>query len=729
MIVFTFIIFISTSSSLVFAADDFNYIQYEIDSGQSNINLNDKTYTPGTVATINLNKDNITIKGKSSDSKAVLNNYGGNSTIMIISGNNTRLENLIFTNVNLNLMAGAISFKGSNLTIINCEFKTNKGAYGAIVLEESSRNAIIKDCIFIDNIATYSSPYGGLGGAINSFSSNTQIITCIFINNYAEKGGGSLYFRTGSNNVILECGFLNNKAPNGGAIWVDSTSNGLKITRSYFINNTANIHGGAIYNNADLTITASDFTNNKAGNNGGSIYTESSKPTNINEATKFINNTAKNGGAVYSNSIIYVKSSEFLSNYASDSGGALYLIKATNIQKGIFSGNIAFKNGGGIFSLNNVLANGCQFSRNVADYGSGIFSKSSLNIYSSVFSNNKAGCNLNIQLIDNIIKYGYSKIKINLVAHDNVRVSGADYSIYHSGSNKLVTINGKGISKSTVLSSYAIKINGIYVKTNSKSEAFLNIKTSPTYKWNNYVFTASFSGNSLYKNINSVLTVKAIILKTDSYNIQNKKNKYYLPYRKDTLETFNYNTQKSFKKTIYQKANYNIYFLGGEKAPSSIQKYLKGNWVCQVNHSTIKKQIIKILKDKKYKMSGLITPKKKSNIIYEWVKKNTKYGVNSDYDAVTVLKRIYNKKITKDANCAGHSNLLIAMFRTGGIPSSYFYFKPVGYDYHVYSLAYVYTNGAWKKYKADAVGKNWKFGYTNWKVEKDDEELEFPHWY
>lgn len=131
----------------------------------------------------------------------------------------------------------------------------------------------------------------------------------------------------------------------------------------------------------------------------------------------------------------------------------------------------------------------------------------------------------------------------------------------------------------------------------------------------------------------------------------------------------------------------------GKKVLDKYQKYLKGNLVYQVNHSSVKNQVICILKNKNNKVSGSITSMKKFKVIYYWLRNNVNYLINTDFDSVNVLKRTKTVKSNKNTNCTGHKNLLNALSRTPGIPVAYYYFKPVGVEHHVHSLIYIYFGG------------------------------------
>lgn len=90
------------------------------------------------------------------------------------------------------------------------------------------------------------------------------------------------------------------------------------------------------------------------------------------------------------------------------------------------------------------------------------------------------------------------------------------------------------------MNNYNFEVNEISTNSHTKSEAFMKIKTNSNYNWNEYKFTTTFRGNSFYQPFQGSLNVKAKILKIKCYNINKKRYKYYILYRQDVLQTFNY---------------------------------------------------------------------------------------------------------------------------------------------------------------------------------------------
>ncbi|MBE6499311.1 MAG: hypothetical protein E7Z80_02010, partial [Methanobrevibacter thaueri] len=169
------------------------------------------------------------------------------------------------------------------------------------------------------------------GGAIYS-DGVLEIFNCNFTNNSASNGGGAIY----SDGVleIFNCNFINNVALTyGGAIGTTGT---FLLNNSLFTNNTAR-YGGALSNEREATIINSNFTHNHALENGGVFYNRNYYPNMIIKGSVFIENKAElNGGVVY----VYYKSieisrSKFINNSAQE-GGAIWLRLDSNITNNEF---------------------------------------------------------------------------------------------------------------------------------------------------------------------------------------------------------------------------------------------------------------------------------------------------------------------------------------------------------------------------------------------------------
>ena len=209
-----------------------------------------------------------------------------------------------------------------NLKIINC-----KSDYGGAIYNNGT--LYVQNCKFYNNKATTS------GGAL--YNTDTMTIkSSILHDNEAKYGGAVLNYE---NLVITDSKIYSNRADEGGAIDNEDT---LKIRNSQINNNKAK--KGALYNYGTLTITNSRFNNNKASTAGWAIYEDSHNiANNIKIYSKFTNNSAPRGGAIYiySNAKNIRINSNFTQNHATY-GGAIYNYRTDNvIIKGNFNYNHA----------------------------------------------------------------------------------------------------------------------------------------------------------------------------------------------------------------------------------------------------------------------------------------------------------------------------------------------------------------------------------------------------
>jgi predicted outer membrane repeat protein len=611
----------------IVSAADYGDIQDEIDSGSTRINLGSAVYTPETVDSINVNKDNIVIKGQSASSKAILDGSGSNSRIMTIRANNVTLENLIFRNVDVNLFGGAISVNGVNLTIINCDFTNNRAMVGAIVLNDNANNALIRGCTFTNNVAAYSnSSGGGGGGSIDSHASNGEIINCTFINNQAITGGGALYFIFGTNNLVSECTFKDNNAPIGGAIWTGTTG-------------------------TSLTLTSSSFTNNKATNNGGAIYTTNTMTiTNIN----FDGNSAKNyGGAIYNSGTLSVLSSSFSNNQASSrlTVSVPSFVNCSNnaVIKATFFGGNNIKDA--IYSNKNIQFNGATVSPNDKIPNQNIV----LTVNGKTF-NNKTN-NQGIATF-NINTKGFAIKK-----HNGVVNFSATGSYVSSSANFVLNVVTKKVISSVLKN---IKT----YKTKLKYQARIPVYTKQKVKYD-ITYWKSSGGNSIspYKNIKGTKTVsvfKKYLWKNISKGSVTYKwymQRYYKVYYKKAINYtktwINGNYKGLTKKQVKYTTNSKNKMVKGKTKDFSM--YVLPSTDCESNNPTIKALAKKLIKGKK-------TDTQKANAILKYVQKKIRYPEPAYGNTRKGALGTYTSKI---GNCVDSTHLTVALLRAANIPAKY----------------------------------------------------------
>lgn len=229
----------------------------------------------------------------------------------------------------------------------------------------------------------------GLGGADNNIASqggaiwnNSQFgkITNVLIKDYYAKTGGAIW-NMGTMKGLEKVSFINNHATEsaGGAIMVHRDSSAFgSVSESLFQDNSAHTWGGAIASHGYLSsIIGSSFINNTAGN-GGAIYSSNPNVGTLKDLT-FIgnkavgNNEARLAGA---GGAIAVESSpnftlegqnKFINNSAQTRGGAILLSAGTfsDLGESYFEGNTSGSTGGAIHVYGSIdKANNSTFINN-----------------------------------------------------------------------------------------------------------------------------------------------------------------------------------------------------------------------------------------------------------------------------------------------------------------------------------------------------------------------------
>ena len=132
------------------------------------------------------------------------------------------------------------------------------------------------------------------------FTNNGVVEYCNFINCHSTFDGGAIKFY-GDYGIIYTSTFNNCSAKNGGAVYWQKGYSGIgRSIHCSFVNCSAVECGGAIYCGED--------------NEPGSFHD-----------FNFTNCSAKNGGAIYSQKLIFIYTASFNSCSASDKGGAIYI--------------------------------------------------------------------------------------------------------------------------------------------------------------------------------------------------------------------------------------------------------------------------------------------------------------------------------------------------------------------------------------------------------------------
>ena len=330
-------------------------------------------------------------------------------------------------------LGGAIALEDGEALLEGAEFRANSANYGGAIanwyddMHAGMHSALSsQNTIYIGNSAriyggaiaflntdatlssikdTYEGNTAAFGGAIFNSSNDATINGSTFTGNSAtaENGaGGAIYNAAGGSMTVTNATFTGNTAALGGAInnAIEDKQNGLdagtlSIASSIFENNQAlGSQGGAIRNQGIITsITDTKFIGNSA-HNGGAINNGTAGVIESISGTTFANNTANTapldetasyqGGAITNaGKIDSISDTGFTGNSTVGSGGAIANVapQSTSGEASItlddvtFTDNVAGENGGaianmsGTVDLKNATISGNQAGAN----GSGIY--------------------------------------------------------------------------------------------------------------------------------------------------------------------------------------------------------------------------------------------------------------------------------------------------------------------------------------------------------------------
>ena len=224
------------------------------------------------------------------------------------------------------------------------------------------------------------------------------------------------------------------------------------------VTDNSNGNGGVIYSQGNVNIKSTKVYDSQA-SNGGAIYVTGGQ-LSITD-TIFNNNVANyitsKGGAIYSESSLTIQNSQFNSNTAVD-GAAIFTAGISQITNTNFTLNTA-TNGAGIYTNSYVNLTSCIFDSNTATTGSGIYNPSStVDIKNTVFKGNN---NLNEGTI-------YNGGILNIFSStfsSNSATSGAN--IYNLNPTSKVNIDSSSFNSNTATNGGVIYNNGILIATNS----------------------------------------------------------------------------------------------------------------------------------------------------------------------------------------------------------------------------------------------------------------------
>ena len=314
----------------------------------------DTPFTNGTfisiIGTTASNLD-LTIKGLSADSRAVLNakqkdrNYG-----RVLTSKNTSLtlENLKITGGKENYYGG-IYIESGNLTLKNCVVTKNESSNGGGGIHFDGENLIVEDSEISEN-------KGDSGGiCVAASSAKTKIKDSDIIKNSASSGGG---LNLVGESTIEGCNITGNKAESstgvGGGLILAFNNKSCIIKNSVISNNTAGESGGGIYiNGGTLSLESGAVIGKKLDPDvaGNDISTVATSTDFGNKSTDTSYSRVGAGLYVRYGTVNMSEGAYICKNYTSSYGGGVYVSPEGkfNMSGGVIGWNFS-RMGGGIIA-------------------------------------------------------------------------------------------------------------------------------------------------------------------------------------------------------------------------------------------------------------------------------------------------------------------------------------------------------------------------------------------
>lgn len=501
------------------------YVDGTVEPPQADADFGDSgTFISISIGTTASNLD-LTIKGLSADSRAVLNakqkdmRYG-----RVLTSKNTSLtlENLKITGGKVNNSGGIYIISG-NLTLKKCAVTKNESSDGGGGIQFDGENLIVED----SEISGNNGDPGGIW--VKEDSAQTKIKNSNIKNNVASSGGGGL--KLAGESTIEGCDISGNKAESGvgGGLILSIDNKSCRIINSVINNNTAGENGGGIYMTSGTLILGSGAVIGKKLDPDVAENDISEVATSTDFGNKSTDTSYSRVGAglyVRYGTVNMSEGAYICKNYTSSYGGGVYVSSEGkfNMSGGVIGWNFS-RMGGGIiadgadddssnYSVLNISGK-AKICYNKAGFtsvqgctgrGAGIFACGDLNISGNaeIFGNYAEKSGAGIHSEKKLVMTGGS-------AHDNeAGTDGAGIYIY---------------SGEAELSSCTIKANkaggnggAIFIKTiNQTAEAKLTIKEN-----------VSIDLNSADTNKDGVGDGGAIYATTDTINASGKCSYVYI---------------------------------------------------------------------------------------------------------------------------------------------------------------------------------------------------------
>jgi filamentous hemagglutinin family protein len=382
---------------------------------------------------INLTNNNAGLDGGAIDSSntdsiititnsTISNNTAGVDGGGLFVGNATTITNGIITNNQAGNRGGGIYHVTGSLNVDDSSISSNTadqagGIYNAPTGDVSlsfstlssnvanstgggiwnEGNFFITDSSLAGNFANGPYVTGSGAGAINNYgpAASLTIANSQLINNQTLGSGGAIDSTLSRFITITDSLISGNIAADAGGILSDSPTL-LTIIRSAITNNQATtFDAGGIYADGNSIIQDSSISGNRSGRNGGGIYNTAAGGFGVLTLTNSLieDNTAIEGGGIYTTGNLTVNQTRFNRNTASYAGGGIRVSDGAFVVNNSEFTNNSAEFGGGISNLlsTNSTVNSSQFTSNTVTLNGGaIASDTNLTITQSNFTNNQA---------------------------------------------------------------------------------------------------------------------------------------------------------------------------------------------------------------------------------------------------------------------------------------------------------------------------------------------------
>ena len=283
----------------------------------------------------------------------------------------------------------------ASITILDTTFARNAADKGYGLLNHrggalyNEGEAHISRSVLTENSSKY-----GAGGAIANWNRGTIIVSESTFARNSAKSAGAIYIDGEAS--VIDCTFAGNMASDvsGGAIYIDGEAS---IEDSIFNNNTATTRGGAIASSSysESSIRLSNFYGNVAAEDGGAM--SNSGEVSIIDSNFTNNSAAEDGGAIITVNKASISNGLFAGNSAGDEGGAIRSTEDSDVDvsHSVFRDNSA-EDGGAIYSWGELSVSRSTFTNNSAvEEGGAIANHGTASIKYSILVDNPGGdCHL-----------------------------------------------------------------------------------------------------------------------------------------------------------------------------------------------------------------------------------------------------------------------------------------------------------------------------------------------